>query len=60
MADEEARRIDHWYCQAAYPEVLLTDNPADTMALEGCGPCSLAHALIAQGEIGRASCRERV
>lgn len=47
--DEEARRIDHWYCQAAYPEVLLTDNPADTMALEGCGPCSLAHALIAQG-----------
>lgn len=49
MAQNTARRISHWYCQANYPDVILVDNPLDTLALEGCGPCSLAHALIAQG-----------
>lgn len=49
MAGEGPRRIDHWYCQADYPDVVLTDNPEDSLALEGCGPCSLAHALIVLG-----------
>lgn len=49
MTDEKPRRISHWYCQDAWPQKLLVDNPLDTLALEGCGPCSLAHALILQG-----------